>query len=65
MVRKGSWRDAFGAFSVYLFILRERERERGRECDWGRGRERIPSRLSAVVAEPDVGLDLPNREVTT
>ena len=34
---------------VYLFILRERE--------WGGGRERLPSRLCAVSAEPDVGLN--------
>ena len=47
------------------FIYFEREREhtqwRGRE----RGRKRIPSRLHAVSAEPDVGLDLTNREITT
>ena len=39
------------------------------ECEWGRGRERgrerIPSRLRAVRAEPDVGLELKNREIMT
>ena len=34
---------------------RERERERG---------VRIPSRLSAVRAEPSVGLELTNHEIT-
>ena len=36
---------------------------------WGRnrerGRERTPSRLQAVSAEPDVGLDLTNHEIMT
>ena len=30
-----------------------------------RGRERIPSRLHTVRAEPDPGLDLMNRELMT
>ena len=34
---------------------------RGRE----RGRERIPSRLLTVSAEPDAGLQLTNREIMT
>ena len=34
---------------------------RGRE----RGRERIPSRVWAVSAEPDAGLELTNREIMT
>ena len=57
----------------FLFGEREREREGGR----GRGsacagegcrekeRERIPSRLLTVSAEPDEGLDSMNREITT
>ena len=51
-----------------MFIF-EREREtvyewgRGRERE--RGRERIPSRLRAVHAEPDMALDLPNCEIMT
>ena len=40
---------------------RERERERQRESD----RERIPSRLCTVGAEPRVGLELTNGEITT
>ena len=53
-------------FEVYLFILRERERERklvttskgGTE----RERERIPSRLHAGL---DAGLKPTNREIVT
>ena len=41
-------------FHVYSFIRREGEVQGGGE--------RIPSRLSA---EPDTGLDLTNREITT
>ena len=40
---------------------RERERERERRG----GEERIPSRLCAVSAEPDVGLDPMNLEIMT
>ena len=51
-------------FKVYLFILRESPHK------WGggkrkKGREKIPSRLGAVGAEPDVGLELTNREIMT
>ena len=51
---------------MYLFILRDREREQG----WGRERENeregIPSRLHTVIAEPaDMGLELTNHEITT
>ena len=58
-------------FNVYLFILREREREcvsRGgaeREGERERERERIPSRLCADSAEPDVGLKITNHEILT
>ena len=41
-----------------MFIF---ERKRGRAREQGRGRERIPSKLHAVSAEPDVGLDLTNQ----
>ena len=44
----------FFFLNVYLFILRERVRQRGRE--------RIPSRLLAVNTEPDAGLELTNHE---
>ena len=44
-----------------MFILREKEREGGKGRDgWI---EKIPSRLHAVSAEPDVGLDPTNREI--
>ena len=46
---------------MYLLILREREKGRDRE----KGRERSPSRLHTVSAEPDLGLDLINHEITT
>ena len=39
--------------------MRENEQERGRE----RRRERISSRLHAVVAERDLGLELTNPEI--
>ena len=39
--------------------MAEAERERERE------RKRIPSRLHAVSADPDVGLNLINREIMT
>ena len=39
----------------------EREREKERE----RGKERNSSRLHAVSAEPDSGLDLTNPEIMT
>ena len=41
--------------------MRERETER----EWRRSRERIPSRFHTVRAEPEVGLELRNREITT
>ena len=44
-----------------MFILRERQRGRERETE----RERIPSMLCAVSPEPDVRLELTNREATT
>ena len=52
-----------------LFILRERGREStsrgGAERERERERERIPSRLHAISAEPNVGLKLMNREIMT
>ena len=51
--------EFFFFLNVYLLILREREREREREV------ERIPSRLRAVSTDPDAGLELKNREITT
>ena len=46
-----------------MLFRSEKEREPGRVRE--RERERIPSRFCAVSAEPDVGLDLTNREIIT
>ena len=46
-------------FNVYLFILRERQ------CEQGRDRERIPSGLCTVSADSDMGLELINHEIMT
>ena len=48
-----------------LCILRERERERASagEGQRERGREKIPSRLRTVSAEPNAGLQLTNCEI--
>ena len=43
-------------YILSLFILRETEGKWERSRD--RGRQRIPSRLHAAHAEPDVGLEL-------
>ena len=59
--------------SIYLFMylfMREGQRERERDWEQGRGRERgterpPPSRLRTVSSEPDVGLELTNREIMT
>ena len=61
---------------VYLFFLefftfrfyfihfeRDRESEQGRGREGGR--ERIPNRLRIVSVEPEVGLELTNREIMT
>ena len=55
-------------FLINLFYFeRERERERERtRAQVGEGqRERIPSRLHIVSAEPDAGLELMDREIMT
>ena len=41
---------------------RERERERERVCEWERGRG-ISSRLCPVSTEPNIGLEVMNREI--
>ena len=49
-------------FNVHLFRERGRENEQG----WAeRERERIPSRLCMVSAEPNTGLELKNHEIMT
>ena len=71
-------RPFFFFFFKFIFIFeRERGREGGREGGrekenahklvWGRKRERIPipSRLHAVSAEPNVGLELMDCEIMT
>ena len=52
-------------FLSFLFIYFEggREREWGKDRD--RGRERIPSSLCTVNAEPDAALGLTNHEIGT
>ena len=50
-------------FFLSLFILRDRESRGVAERE--RERERIPGRLHAVRAEPDVGLELTNYEIMT
>ena len=59
-----------GLLFLRLFIFeREGEREGEGACARGRsrkrGKERISSRLRAVSAEPDMGLELPNQEIVT
>ena len=44
---------------------REWEREHGQGKGREKGRERIPSRLRAASAEPEVGLKLTNHEMVT
>ena len=52
--------------SFCIYFEREREREQaGRDRERERGRERIPSRLRAVITEPMQGLELMNCEVIT
>ena len=48
-----------------MFIYFEKEGENTSRGGAERGRERVPSRLCAVSAEPDVGLELTNRESRT
>ena len=51
---------------IYLFFLREREQGRGRERERGGDTEsKAGSRLPAVSIEPDMGLELTNRELVT
>ena len=50
-----NWGRAVHLFFKFVYLFRETEREykQGRA---ERGRERIPSRLHAVSAEPDTGI---------
>ena len=74
-VRAQGWRlkqqtrvnDLFLILPSYLFILREIKRECtcAGEGQKERGRQRTPSRLCPVSADPDVGLDPTNHEIVT
>ena len=60
----GEWSSSAESLLVsYLFILREREDEQGRSRE--RVRDRIPSTLHTIRAEPNPGLDPTNREIMT
>ena len=48
-----------------MFIYFERERERESRAGAEREEERLPSRLHAVSAEADTGLNSTNRETMT
>ena len=50
---------------MFIYLFQERERERGNMHRKGRERERIPTRVHAVSAEPDVGLNPTNCEIMT
>ena len=56
-----------GAPNIYLFFERHRETEHklGRDRERRRHRTEAGSRLRAVGTEPDAGLELTNREITT
>ena len=54
---------AFEVWFLNVFTLRERGSASGRGAEREREGERIPSRLRAVSAEPDVGLELANHEI--
>ena len=73
-MRIATWALATALFlSLIIYFDKERETDRDRETERvvqvGRGRERgrkrTPSRLSAVSAEPDAGIELMNRELMT
>ena len=63
-IRTGFRKLFFNVLFVYSWE-RASERERERTSRRGRGAEgeRIPSRLRAVSAEPDMGLEPTNREI--
>ena len=62
--REGSWIEpgCLAAFIIIFFKFIYLERESGGGAE--RERERIPSRLRAVSAEPDAGRELTHREIT-
>ena len=50
---------------IYFEIARVGEEQREKDRERERERENIPSRLRAVSAEPDAGLEPTNREIMT
>ena len=48
---------------LFIYFEREIQHEQGRDRE--RGRQGIPNRLCIASAEPDVGLELPGREIMT
>ena len=50
---------------MFIYSERGRESSNRRGAERERERERIPSRLCAASTEPDVGLELTNREPMT
>ena len=50
---------------MFILFLRERERALAGEGQRERKKERIPSRLHTVSAEPHAGLELTNHEIMT
>ena len=63
----GQRNDTWIFFNAYLFIMRERQRERMHASERGaeRGAEKTLSRVRAVGAEPDMGLELTNLKIMT
>ena len=57
--------EVLSTFFIFLslFIYFERQHKEGRNRE--RLRERIPSRLGTVNAEPNVGLECMNHEIIT
>ena len=53
--------DMLVLFLMCIYLEREGERAQGR----GRERERIPRRLHTLSADPNMGLELLNREIMT
>ena len=49
--------------SLFIYFEREQASMRGEAAERERGRERIPSRLHTVSAEPDMGLEFMNCEI--
>ena len=57
--------NLFSLKNVYLFILREESMCASRGRERGRGKQRIPNRLCAVIVDPGAGLDPMNHEIMT